>query len=615
MGLAAGFGWGQADNTSPQSSVRGSSYAPVDADGTTYQIAGGRTYVAPGPAPVVEVSEEESLGLVPFDHWAYDAVQMLLDQGIMIGYPKTGFHGDRPLTRYEFAMALSRLLVALEDMSSGWAGGIGPPGADGAPGAAGADGLRGPEGPGGPQGPPGPQGPAGPDVTQEQMQEIVDCLTREFGNELADIRDQIGDLHEQVGDFDGRLRDFEQRRRFPTPFGFIDYRIGTVCGDIDLDHEFDALTIRLGLEGYIDEDTFGRIALKMADGRAPLAALGIELGEVETPLPITGGTPDPALGYLGNTIYLDEAWVRFDGNWPIDATWTIGRQFQAYGLGLVVNNERLSQQGVHAKFDPFLSDDLSLQTFVGAGQYQHSGGEFAGTKSNHYESLYLEYKRPRWSVGVPWLIHGYGLTQRSGAAYHEQVWGIDTWWNFYKDLDVWFEYGYLEHHANRPVYSREGNTNPEAYMLIVELLATPDFDLTGMISDVEAEYDVVYSSLHPYYELLCTTGDKRVIPYERWLRRPLAIPNLEVMGAYGTWYACNGEWPVDAFYYELSGNSDWWVASPLDGLFYDKLYGARVRHEVKDGLECSLTWAHQGPVDTSTDEASDLLQLQTTIAF
>ena len=152
-------------------------------------------------------------------------------------------------------------------------------------------------------------------------------------------------------------------------------------------------------------------------------------------------------------------------------------------------------------------------------------------------------------------------------------------------------------------------------MLIVELVSSPDFDLTALLSDVEAEYDVIHSSLHPYYELLCDPTETRVFPYERWLRRPLAMPNLEVVGAYGTWYAADGEWPIDLFYYSVSANSDWWEASPIDGLYYDRLYGARVRNEVKHGLECSFTWAHQQPVNASTDNASNLFQFRTTIAF
>ncbi|MEN6302945.1 MAG: S-layer homology domain-containing protein, partial [Armatimonadia bacterium] len=47
---------------------------------------------------------------VPFDHWAYDAVNQLVERGIIIGYPDGTFKGDRAMTRYEFAMAISRLL-------------------------------------------------------------------------------------------------------------------------------------------------------------------------------------------------------------------------------------------------------------------------------------------------------------------------------------------------------------------------------------------------------------------------------------------------------------------------------------------------------------------------
>jgi uncharacterized protein YegL len=48
---------------------------------------------------------------VPLDHWSYDAVQKLIDEGVIVGYPKTQeFKGDRPMTRYELAMAVSRLM-------------------------------------------------------------------------------------------------------------------------------------------------------------------------------------------------------------------------------------------------------------------------------------------------------------------------------------------------------------------------------------------------------------------------------------------------------------------------------------------------------------------------
>lgn len=43
---------------------------------------------------------------VPPGHWAYEAVQTLIRQGILKGYPDGSFRGNSPVTRYEFAVAL-----------------------------------------------------------------------------------------------------------------------------------------------------------------------------------------------------------------------------------------------------------------------------------------------------------------------------------------------------------------------------------------------------------------------------------------------------------------------------------------------------------------------------
>lgn len=51
---------------------------------------------------------------VPPGHWAYDAVQSLIQQGILTGYPDGTFRGKALVTRYEFAVALRR---ALREMS------------------------------------------------------------------------------------------------------------------------------------------------------------------------------------------------------------------------------------------------------------------------------------------------------------------------------------------------------------------------------------------------------------------------------------------------------------------------------------------------------------------
>ncbi len=46
---------------------------------------------------------------VPKTHWAYESVQTVVDQGFMAGDPSGRFAGNRPLTRYEFAKAMSKM--------------------------------------------------------------------------------------------------------------------------------------------------------------------------------------------------------------------------------------------------------------------------------------------------------------------------------------------------------------------------------------------------------------------------------------------------------------------------------------------------------------------------
>lgn len=55
---------------------------------------------------------------VPKNHWAYEAIEQLTKDGIMIGYldkPSNTFKGDRNLTRYEFAYALYHAVNRIEE--------------------------------------------------------------------------------------------------------------------------------------------------------------------------------------------------------------------------------------------------------------------------------------------------------------------------------------------------------------------------------------------------------------------------------------------------------------------------------------------------------------------
>ncbi len=55
---------------------------------------------------------------VPANHWAYEALKTLRDAGLLVGYPGGTFQGQRPLSRYEFAVSINAAYQKLKNMIS-----------------------------------------------------------------------------------------------------------------------------------------------------------------------------------------------------------------------------------------------------------------------------------------------------------------------------------------------------------------------------------------------------------------------------------------------------------------------------------------------------------------
>ena len=53
---------------------------------------------------------------LPSDHWAAQAVQKLVDKGVMTGFPDKTFQGKRNVSRYELAATLNKLLEKIESI-------------------------------------------------------------------------------------------------------------------------------------------------------------------------------------------------------------------------------------------------------------------------------------------------------------------------------------------------------------------------------------------------------------------------------------------------------------------------------------------------------------------
>jgi hypothetical protein len=543
---------------------------------------------------------------VPFDHWAYDAVQKLVDCGVIIGYPKTHeFKGDRAMTRYEFAMAISRL------MESPCLKG-GEPGAKGANGATGAAGPTGPKGdtgatgaagaPGG-KGETGAVGPPGPKPTEDEVRAICAKLLDEFKGELADIKEQMAGLQEDVKDLDTRVAALEEAMKRPKVTGWIDYRIGLV-GDLWENAEFDALTAKIGIQGQITDELAGKISLKMIDdtlrvtGFAAIPGGGVVTGPRTLPGP-AGPVVPVGLG-IGDNIWLDEAWLQGSTDWWTPVKWTAGRQFFALDqLGLVADNQRMSLQGIRGEAANLWGTDLGLDMVFGGASYDE-GLAATGITSDGYGAVRLDYTRPKWAVGGTWLATGFA---------HEEGWGADLWAEIF-NRDLTFEYARMTQDitGNRAF----GTATPRAWMGTLELLDTPSVKVTGIASRATDNYALTYSAINPYFELLDYGINPAVgqLPWERWTRAPLVANGARIIA--GDVAFKLGSVPMKVRYANVDATDP---AGVLPWGNYPHLVAVSGTKKIVDGLNLNLTYAREIADSGLALPDIDLLQASAVVEF
>jgi len=143
---------------------------------------------------------------VPVGHWAYEAIDKLSKAGIIEGLPSGAYAGNKPMTRYEFAVAIARLLDRM-----GGTGGQGPQGEPGAPGERGETGAPGPAGATGPAGERGERGEPGDTfdhsqlATKAELQDAINALAREFRQELANLGYRVDALENRLAALENRV--------------------------------------------------------------------------------------------------------------------------------------------------------------------------------------------------------------------------------------------------------------------------------------------------------------------------------------------------------------------------------------------------------------------------
>jgi len=545
---------------------------------------------------------------VPFDHWAYDAVQQLVDKGIIIGYPDGQFKGDRAMTRYEFAMAISRLLDVVKKEP-------GPAGKDGAPGAAGAQGPAGPAGAAGaagaqgPAGPAGPQGPAGV-VDEAKIAALVNKLCDEFKNELKGLRGDLDSVKDDVADLTDRVTYLEAQAKRPKVFGWIDYRMSLVGEDIDFDTTTDNLTAMVGVQGKITDALSGRIALKVRDtdgAPSPWA-------QSETPFwPAVNRNVD---ANYAETLWLDEAVLVANSTWLTPATWSFGRQFQSYGMGLLVDNERMSQQGVRVQLKDVFSTHVDLDVFGGGvstiltqqwplqSQWANDDPYNFANVWDKYDDGYIScraaYVRPSWALGFNWLQDGVNKEQGWSADLAAQVWGRDVRVEVAQQLKSAVGGGPAGVGFG---INNEIDDDNVAVMASADLWREKNWRLTGFYSYVEDNYDVQYSILHPYYEQVDRNQPGGSVAWEKWLRHPLAENGYRTFGGHLNFNV--GSIPFTVAYFDRD---------KLHGTeAYDALWAVSASKQLADGITGSLTYAREQ--GTGSNEDTQLLQGAVTVGF
>jgi hypothetical protein len=157
-------------------------------------------------------------------------------------------------------------------------------------------------------------------------------------------------------------------------------------------------------------------------------------------------------------------------------------------------------------------------------------------------------------------------------------------------------------------------------MGMLDIWKTNKFELTGFYSTADAEFDLYYSSINPYFETLQDNLPSGAIPWERWLRRPLVMSNLEVIG--GQLMVELGNIPFQVAYYDLdtnAGPNNYWnpydpSGTQLSGLSYNQLWSVNATVPVNDTIDLTFTYAHQEPI-SSAYPTLDLVQAGVQVPF
>lgn len=398
---------------------------------------------------------------VPLDHWAYESVARLADMGFLIGYPDGTFKGGIPMTRYEFAMAIARLVDYYEDRLAETDGEI----------AALWQKIN---------GLPTPTGPTTSGVgahqhpeymTDEEVKALLAKLQKEFSDEIAMVRADYralaarvsalenasgitppklqisGDIRWRGGAYGSRLTTGGGTTGYPNPI--IDPsspagNIGVLDPISGLPVISTPIPITDSLKDAFKASRFSSLRVRtelkyVPDGNAdkPRAYVEFLMDPVSNFL-ISG---DPGLGSgpgsvasvtALNAVRIRQAWFRFQHDMLVPWTVTVGQQFTGqWGEGLLVNNNVQALNGLKLTTGEEGRGQVTLfgamvnrEAFFGQSTIPPTfdpPSTFGNPGEDAYVAARFQFPVGEWKFAGNWLANGFG---------EEGGWGFDVQGNF-----------------------------------------------------------------------------------------------------------------------------------------------------------------------------------------
>ena len=143
--------------------------------------------VAPQLVTPAQAQERAEYPDVPKNHWAYEALDKLSRAGILEGRPGGVYEGNKSMTRYEFAVAIARLLDKIPT--------VGPTGAIVAPFDNSTNERRLTD----------LEGRPIPDITRAEVNDLITALRTEFATELERLGVRVDALEGRVSNLENRV--------------------------------------------------------------------------------------------------------------------------------------------------------------------------------------------------------------------------------------------------------------------------------------------------------------------------------------------------------------------------------------------------------------------------